>query len=159
MTFIRGHGRPHQKRISEGLSGSLSPLESSHNETPVNLPTVETLVAKYTEKDLQKILKTVLEARTPPFDGVCEKPFKARLPDVYRGKSHIKCYNFCQQCEDHFATAGAKGPNRILFAASFLWDCINFRWQQYKRKHEAESIVPITWEEFKTFLCQSLGDS
>ena len=71
----------------------------------------------------------------------------------------MECYNFCQQCEDHFATAGAKGPNRIPFAASFLRDRINFRWQQYKRKHEAESIVPITWEEFKTFLRRSLGDS
>ena len=70
----------------------------------------------------------------------------------------MKCYNFCQQCEDHFATAGAKGPNCILFAISFLRDRINFRWQQYKRKHEAESTVPITWKEFKTFLRQSLRD-
>ena len=65
----------------------------------------------------------------------------------------MECYNFCQQCEDHFATAGAKGPNRIPFAASFLRDRINFRWQQYKRKHEAKSTVSITWEEFKTFFC------
>ena len=71
----------------------------------------------------------------------------------------MECYNFCQQCKNHFATAGAKGPNRIPFAASFLRDRINFRWQQYKRKHEAESTVPITWEEFKTFLRRSLGDS
>ena len=71
----------------------------------------------------------------------------------------MEYYNFCQQYEDHFATAGAKGPNRILFAASFLHDRINFCWQQYKRKHKAESTVFITWEEFKTFLHQSLGDS
>ena len=102
---------------------------------------------------------TVLKARTPPSDGIHKKPLKARSPDVYCGKSHMKCYKFCQQCEDHFAIAGAKGPNRIPFAASFLWNRINFRWQQYKRKHEAQSTVPITWEEFKIFLCQSLGDS
>ena len=113
---------------------------------------------KYTEKDLQKILRTVLKARTLS-DGTREKPLMARLPDIYCGKSHMECYNFCQQCEDHFITAGAKGPNRISFATSFLCDRINFCWQQYKRKHEAKSIVIITWEEFKTFLCQSLGDS
>ena len=125
----------------------------------MNPPAVKPSVPKYIDKDLQKILRTVLEARASPFDGIREKLLKARLPDVYRGKFHMECYNFCQQCEDHFATAGAKGPNRIPFAASFLRDRINFRWQQYKRKHEAESTVPITWEEFKTFLCRSLGDS
>ena len=118
-----------------------------------------TLVTKYTEEDLQRILKTVFEARTPSSDGPGEKPLKARSPDVYCGKSHMECYNFCQKCEDHFATAGAKTPNRISFTASFLWNRINFHWQQYKRKHEAKSTVLITWEEFKTFLCQSLGDS
>ena len=95
----------------------------------------------------------VLEARVLPSDDVREKPLKARSPDVYHGKSHIECYNFCQQCEDHFTTAGAKSPNRIPFAASFLQDFINFRWQQYKWKHEAESTVSITWKEFKTFFC------
>ena len=71
----------------------------------------------------------------------------------------MECYNFCQQCENHFAIVGAKGPNRIPFAAFFLRDHINFRWQQYKRKHKAKSTVPITWEKFKTFLHQSLEDS
>ena len=159
MTSIRGRGRPRREHASEGPSGSSPPPESSHDETPVNPPAVEPPVAKYTEEDLQRILKTVLEARALPSDGIREKPLKARSPDVYCGKSYMECYNFCQQCEDHFATAGAKGPNRIPFAASFLRDRINFRWQQYKRKHEAESTVPITWEEFKTFLRQSLRDS
>ncbi len=71
----------------------------------------------------------------------------------------MECYNFCQQCEDHFATCRDTGPNRILFAASFLWDQINFRWQQYKRKLEAESLVPISWDEFKAFLRKTLRDS
>ena len=158
MTSIRGRGRHRREGTSKGPSGSSPPSESSHDETSVNLP-VEPPVAKYTEEDLQKILRTVLEARAPLFDGPREKLLKARSPDVYRGMSHMECYNFCQQCKDHFAIAGAKGPNRIPFAISFLRNRINFRWQQYKQKHEAKSTVPITWEEFKTFLCQSLGDS
>ena len=100
----------------------------------------------------------VIETRALSSDGPHEKLLKSRLLDVYCDKSYIKYYNFCQKCEDYFAIARAKGPNRILFAASFLHDRINFRWQQYKWKHEGESLVSITWEEFKTFLCQSLGD-
>ena len=159
MTSIWGRGRPRRKRISKDPLGSSSPPESNHDETPVNPPAVEPLVSKYTEEDLQRILRTVLETRALPFDGPRKKPLKARLPDVYRGKSHMECYNFCQQYEDHFATAGAKGPNRIMFAAFFLRDHINFCWQQYKRKYEAESTFLITWEEFKTFFCRSLRDS
>ena len=71
----------------------------------------------------------------------------------------MDCYNFCQQYEDYFATAGATGPTRILFAASFLRDQISFRWQQYKQKHNANSAAPVTWDEFKAFFCRSLGDS
>ncbi len=71
----------------------------------------------------------------------------------------MECYNFCQQSEDHFATCGPIGPNRIPFATSFLRDRINFRWQQHKRNLEAESSVPISWDEFKAFLHKALGDS
>ena len=129
MTSIQGRGRLCREPASESLSGSSPPLESSHDKALVNPIAIEPPIAKYTEEDLQRILRTVLEARAPPSDGAREKPLKARSPDVYRGKSHMECYNFCQQCEDHFATAGAKGPNRIFFAASFLRDRINFRWQ------------------------------
>ena len=71
----------------------------------------------------------------------------------------MDCYNFCQQCEDYFATAGAKRLIRIPFVTSFLRDRISFRWQQYKRRHDAETPVPVTWDEFKAFLRRSLGDS
>ena len=152
MISIRGRGCPHREHTSERPSGSSPPPKFSHDEIPVNPPVVEPSVAKYTEEDLQRIFRTVLEARAPPSDNICEKPFKVRSPDVYCGKSHIECYNFCQQFEDHFATARTKGSNRIFFAVFFLRDRINFRWQQYKKKHEAESTVPITWKEFKTFL-------
>ncbi len=71
----------------------------------------------------------------------------------------MECYNFYQQCKDHFVICGATGPNRILFADFFLRDQINFRWQQHKRKLEAENSVPISWDEFKAFLRKALGDS
>ena len=157
MTSIQDHGRPCRKSTSKGPLGSSPPLESSHDKTPANPPTVELFVAKYTKEDLQKILKTILKAQAPS-DDACEKLLKARSVDVYCGKSHMECYNFCQQCENYFATTGTKGPNRIPFAASFLRNRINFRWQQYKRKYEVESTIVITWKEFKTFLCRSLGD-
>ena len=117
---------------------------------------------------MQKIFKAVLEARAPvpapvPVPApapalasiVAEAPWeklKARSPDLYREKSHMDCYNFCQQCEDYFATAGATGPTRIPFAASFLQDRISFRWQQYKWGYNAETPLPVTWDEFKALL-------
>ena len=78
---------------------------------------VKPSVAKYTEKDLQRILRTVLKAWAPS-DGAHEKLLNARLPDVYCSKSHMECYNFCQQCEDHFATAGALAPT-VFFLQHF----------------------------------------
>ena len=159
MTSIRGRGRFCKKRISEGPLESSPPPKSSYDKTPINPPAIEPLIAKYIEEILQKILKTVLKAQAPPSDGSCKKSFKARLPNIYHGKSHIEYYNFYQQYKNHFATAKAKGLNHIFFAAFFLCNRINFRWQQYKWKHKAESSVPITWEEFKTFFYQSLGDS
>ena len=57
------------------------------------------------------------------------KKLKARSSNVYREKSHMDYYNFCQQCEDYFATAGATGLTQILFAMSFLRNRISFCWQ------------------------------
>ena len=121
-----------------------------------NAPTT-TNILKYSKNDLQKILKAVLEARASvpapapvpalvpaaaaaaaavaaaaPAPIVAKAPrekLKARSLDVYRGKSHMDCYNFCQQFEDSFATTGAMEPTQIPFAASFLRDQISFRWQ------------------------------
>ncbi len=101
------------------------------------------------------LLQTFLQASK----GGSGDKLKITTPDVYHGRSHMECYNFCQQCEDHFATCGAIGPKQIPFTASFLRDQINFRWQQYKRKLEAESLIPISWDEFKAFLRKTLGDS
>ena len=95
MTFIQSRRRLCRERISKSPLGSLFPPESSYNKTPVNPPTVKPLVAKYLEENVQKILKTVLKVQAPPSDRLCKKPLKTRLPDVYCGKSHMECYNFC----------------------------------------------------------------
>ena len=51
------------------------------------------------------------------------------------------------------------GPNRVLFAATFLQDIALFNWQQHQRKLEDQTHVLISWEGFKVFLCQSLSES
>ena len=126
-------------------------------------------VVKYSEDDLQQILRTVLDFRplspipapaaAPHYKGPRKRPLKARFPDIYWGKMHLECYNFFQQCEDHFATAGTMGSNRVPFAATFLKDTVPFRWQQHQRKVEDQTNISISWEGFKAFLRQSLGES
>lgn len=57
-------------------------------------------------------------------------------------------YNhLCQQCEDHFDTAGAKEPNRNPFAAFFFR---GFCWHQHERMPDgvASSALP----KFKALL-------
>ena len=111
----------------------------------------------------QQFMKAYLEnqnqAQTPaPVQAEPrEQPLKARFPDLYYGNSHMDCYRFCQQCEDHFETAGATGNNRIPFAASFLRGTVVQRWQQHKRC--SQGLVPMTWLEFKNFFQKNLGDS
>ena len=188
MTSVWGHGRPRRERLSiapsiapsialpssspspeSGDELSDEPARLSEEKPLANSPPTVISIPKYSEDDLQRIFKALLEARAlapapalvPALivSEVSREKLKAHSPDVYRGKSHIDCYNFCQQCEDYFATAGATGPTRIPFAASFLRDRISFRWQQYKRRHDTETSVPVTWDEFKAFLRRSLGDS
>ena len=47
--------------------------------------------------------------RQPPAE--CERPLKAKVPEMYNSKLHMDCYYFCQQYEDYFETAGATGTN------------------------------------------------
>lgn len=63
-------------------------------------PSIAPLIAffYYFKKDFQYIIEPVLRTRVffvfmEPF---CKKLLKTRLPDLYKGKSHIRCYNFCQ---------------------------------------------------------------
>ena len=161
MTSVRSRGRLHKERISETPSKFSLSAGSDYESavSPIVDPSAGSLgppMAKYTEEDLQRILKVVLETEVLVYNKSCEKPLKTRSSDVYRGKSYMECYNFCQQYENHFATARAMGRNRIPFAASFLCNRINFQWQQYKRKQDCS--IPISWDKFKAFLQQSLGD-
>ena len=167
MTSVRGRGRPRRERSS--ATPSVAPPDSSPppesgdelSDQPAgpltkplvaNAPAAANSIPKYSEDDLQRILRTVLEAQVfvpapilapapvpapvsapapAPAPIVAEAPrkkLKARSPDVYRGKSHMDCYNFCQQCEDYFAIAGTMGSTWIPFAASFLRDQISFCW-------------------------------
>ena len=92
--------------------------------------------ARYSTKDFQGILKTILEARAPApqSESFCDRPLKTRALDLSRGKTHMEYYNFRRQCKDHFATANATRLNRLPFAATFLKDWVLFRWQQHQRK-------------------------
>ncbi len=159
MTSVRGRGRPvHRGQASEAPTGPLSsngdhedPLGSNEPglseaptgskapeapagppEAPPGPPQTPPLPVsqdpdanRYSQQDLDRIIQTFLQN----LKGGSGDKLKAKNPDVYYGRSHMECYNFCQQCEDHFATCGATGPNRIPFATSFLRDQINFRWQ------------------------------
>ena len=105
-----------------------------------------------------RILKIFSETKgqEPKAEVSCEQPLKAKVPDIYFGKSHMDCYHFCQQYNDHFETAGATGSNCTLFTSSFLCGKINFRWYQYWKQLGG---VSISWKEFKVFLEKNLGDS
>ena len=112
--------------------------------------------------DLQKATKLALESflqgqAHAQGSEPQEKPLKACFPDPYWGNSHQDCYRFCQQCKDHFKTAGAIGSNRIPFAASFLQGLLVQRWLQHKRRHDG--TAPMTWAEFKAFFRKNLGES
>ena len=68
-------------------------------------------VIRYSKDDLQRIIKTIFEARplslsvfvpvpapvvtaAPHYEGPCERPLKAWFPDIYWCKTHLECYNF-----------------------------------------------------------------
>ena len=51
------------------------------------------------------------------------------------------------------------GPNQVLLVATFLKNTALFQWQQHQRKIEDQTNVLISWERFKAFFCQSLGES
>ena len=114
------------------LAGA-APTEGSGTPTPTPvvfcaptpaLATAPTIASSSDNKLFKRFMKAYLEAQVPSQTEVDPKPrkqpLKARFPDLYYGNSHMDYYQFCPQCKNHFETAGAKGPNRILFAALFL---------------------------------------
>ena len=141
------------------LAGTLGRSDASSDEapTPPKAPTLP-FIFPPAEDFFTKFLKMFIETiQAQALAEPQERPLKARTPETYWGKSHMECYHFCQQCEDHFETSGATGMNRTPFAASFLRGSISLRWAQHKRRHE--SATPITWPEFKAFLRKDLGSS
>ena len=71
-----------------------------------------------------------------------KRPLKARTLKTNWGKSYMKCYHFCQQCEDYFEILGATGMNCTLFAALFFHSPISIKWAQHNRHHtRATSIM------------------
>ena len=174
MISVRGYGRLRRERSSITLSITFSdsslPPKSGISEQPNRPPRpkffADTNVPKYSKDNLQWIFKAVLEAWAPAlasasapvvFEVLWEK-LKARFPSVYREKSYIDCYNFCQQCEDYFAIKEITESIQISYAASFFRDWISFRLQQYKRRHNTNTPVPVTWDKFKAFFRRNLGD-
>ncbi len=155
MTSVRGRGRPTRRgQASKALtsppssngdhkdllgSNELGPSKASAGSKaperpseapprplqapPLSVPQ-DPSVNRYSQQDLDRIIQTFLHASK----GGSGDKLTAKTLNVYHGRSHMEYYNFCQQYKDHFATCGATGPNRILFAASFLRDQINFRW-------------------------------
>ncbi len=141
MTSVRGRGRPAQRDQafeaptgllssngdyedplglnkvgpSEAPTGSKAPAgpetpagPEALSGSPQTLPLLQDPGANcYSHQDLDRIIQTFFLVSK----GRSEDKLKAKTPDVYHGKSYIKCYNFCQQCEDHFTTCRATGPN------------------------------------------------
>ena len=140
-------------------------FNAGSDEAPTEAPTppeapIPPLVPSSTEDLFTKFMKVFMETTQAQVQALAEpqkRPLKARTPETYWGKSHIECYHFCQQCEEHFEISGATGMNRTPIAASFLRGSISIRWAQYKRRHK--STTPITWSDFKTFLRKDLGSS
>ena len=145
---------------TEGSGTPTPALVMSRASTPA--PTTAPAVAPSSDNELFKqFMKAYLEAQVPGRTEVDPKPrklpLKARFPDLYYGNLHMDCYQFCQQSEDYFKTAGAKRPNRILFAALFLRGSVTQRWLQHKRR--CDGAVLMTWPEFKKFFQKNLGNS
>ena len=58
-------------------------------------------ILKYTEEDLQQIIRTILKSQrlavvAPAFNKCHKRALKYRVPDIYQSKFYIKYYNFCQ---------------------------------------------------------------
>ena len=71
---------------------------------------------RYSQQDLDKIIQTFFYTSKRGFGD----KLKVKTPDIYCSRSHMECYNFCQQYKNHFAICGTIESNRIPFAASFF---------------------------------------
>ena len=120
-------GNPHSGSTSPAPSRNPSPgpkLVPALNPAPVPAPTPAPVAS---EELFKKFMKAYLETNQGPRQPERKQTLKAKVAELYYGKSHMDCYHFCQQCEDHFETAGATRFNRTPFAASFLCGNISVR--------------------------------
>ena len=123
-------------RELDELAGTQGPAKRSNagsNEASTKAftpPEASTLLfIPLTSEDLfTKFMKVFMET-TQAWEQLepRKRPFKARTPETYSGKSHMDCYHFCQQCEDYFKTSSATEMNHTPFAATFLCDAISLR--------------------------------
>ena len=111
--------------------GSTSPgPASSRDSTPAPAPVLAPAPAPASSNELFKqFMKAYLESNQGPSQPPAkrERALKAKVPNVYYGKSHMDCYHFCQQCEDHFETARATGVNEpplqlLFFVRASVYD-------------------------------------
>lgn len=152
-----GQGEPDELEIDVGAlrdTGVVAPVSAA-----AYIP-----VLNYTEDDLPRTTKlyrhSFIQTRAQANrsdQARRERPLKAVFPHLYSGRSHLECYNFCRQCQDHFDITGVTGFHRTHLAASFLCGRISKRWHQHKRRSLVDR--PISWVDFKAFLRGDLGDS
>ena len=89
----------------------------------------------------------------------CERFFKAKVLENYYSKFHMDYYHFCQQCKDHFETAGITKANQTSLTAFFLCGNINIYWTKYKHRYQSKEFTSISQTEFKAFLQKNLRKS
>ena len=126
---------PYRNPLPTGKDELASAAPTRGSDTPTSTPVVSCTstsapvtapaIAPSLDNELFKqFMKAYLKAQVPgqiEVDSESRKQLlKAWFSDLYYGNLHMDCYWFCQQYEDHFKTAKAKGPNKILFAALFL---------------------------------------
>ena len=142
-------------REQDELVSARSDAGSDKTPTPskASTPLLVPLLAKDLFTKFMKVFIEMTQAQVEPR----KHSLKAKTPETYWGKSHIKWYHFCQQCEDYFKTSSTNVMNHILFATSFLRGFISIRWAQYKRRHK--NAPRIMWSEFKVFFQKDLESS
>ena len=148
---------PRQNPLSTGEDELAGVFPTEGSGTPIPTPvvlrtptppsvTARTAAPSLDKKVFKQFIKAYLKAPVPSQTKVDSEPRKqpinARFPDLYYGNSHMHYCRFCQQCKDHFENAGAKGPNKIPFAALFLHRSVIQQWLQYQQY--CNGAVPMT---------------
>lgn len=73
----------------------------------------------YSEVEIQKLLRVYTSPKWS-FNNEPRSTLKAHFSNLYSGKSHLDCYQFCQKCEDLFDTTKANSDIHIFFVALLL---------------------------------------